>query len=197
MTETMLRYNKGKPPLALVPTSFIRVLDPGLVASNHRLVVDVAHVLGFGANKYSANNWRKSGSWLSVLDCAFRHIRYFTAGQPIDPESGLHHLAHAGCNLAFLTEFIDQGSGLDDRCEVKKKWWEGEPANTYIKLLMAWKDGADHQFLYDAIKELSNYYNTLPGLTIDSNKIAAKAITPVKVPASEIDLIWFCLENCP
>ena len=68
----MLRYNTGKAPLALVPSSFYRALaDSDLWGNNlgafdTYLIEDVGHVIGFGAQKYSANNWRKSGSWLGL-----------------------------------------------------------------------------------------------------------------------------------
>jgi len=36
-------------------------------------------------------------------------------GQDLDPETGLSHLAHAGCCLVFLMEYQRNGWGTDDR----------------------------------------------------------------------------------
>lgn len=36
------------------------------------------------------------------LDALYRHLEAFRSGETLDPESSLHHLAHALTNLAFL-----------------------------------------------------------------------------------------------
>ena len=67
-------------------------------------VEEIARVLEFGARKYSANNWR-SGSgfaWTRVFNSLLRHLFAWVRGEDLDPESGLSHLAHAGCNVLFL-----------------------------------------------------------------------------------------------
>jgi hypothetical protein len=38
-----------------------------------------------------------------------RHVHAWRAGETKDPESGLHHLAHAGCCLLFMLWLDDRG----------------------------------------------------------------------------------------
>lgn len=67
-------------------------------------VEDIVKVLEFGAKKYSANNWRTGEGfrYTRVLNSLIRHIFAWGRGEDLDPESGLSHLAHAGCNIIFL-----------------------------------------------------------------------------------------------
>ena len=67
-------------------------------------VEDIVKVLEFGAKKYSANNWRTGTgfSYKRILNSLLRHIFAYMRGEDLDPESGLSHLAHAGCNIIFL-----------------------------------------------------------------------------------------------
>lgn len=63
----------------------------------------MANVLTFGANKYTRDNWRNGMKWTRVAAAAKRHIMFgVMAGEENDPETGLHHLAHVMCCLAFL-----------------------------------------------------------------------------------------------
>jgi hypothetical protein len=66
---------------------------------------EVVEVLTFGANKYTPNNWRKAEDTTRFLAAAMRHIAAFAMGQKRDPETGIHHLAHAVCNLIFIIEW--------------------------------------------------------------------------------------------
>lgn len=67
-------------------------------------VEEINRVLEFGAQKYSAHNWKEGGgfSYTRVLNSLLRHIFSYIRGEDRDPESGLSHLAHAGCNVLFL-----------------------------------------------------------------------------------------------
>lgn len=96
----MLRYNSGKIPLSLLPASYTYYAGMGLA---------------YGAIKYNAHNWRRGGSWTKAYESMQRHMDAWREGEDIDAESGLPHLALAGCNLAFLTEFFDKKIGVDDR----------------------------------------------------------------------------------
>lgn len=95
-----LRDNGGKIQLSMVPPSL----------SEH-----VAQVLMFGAKKYDRDNWRKGFNWTSVCDSLERHLSAWKKGEDFDQESGLLHLAHIGCNVAFLIEFYETTNGVDDR----------------------------------------------------------------------------------
>lgn len=66
---------------------------------------EVGKVLEFGARKYAPDNWRKVEDLRSrYLAAAHRHINALKKGETNDPESGLHHGAHAICCLMFLSE---------------------------------------------------------------------------------------------
>ena len=67
-------------------------------------VEEINKVLEFGAKKYSAHNWTEGEgfSYTRVMSSLFRHLFAWSRGQDLDPESGLSHLAHAGCNVLFL-----------------------------------------------------------------------------------------------
>ena len=74
-----------------------------------------AFVMQFGAQKYDAHNWRKGMKYSRLLNAALRHILAFNEGEDLDPETGLSHLAHARCCLAFLMDYQASGTGQDDR----------------------------------------------------------------------------------
>ena len=66
---------------------------------------EVMKVLTFGADKYAANNWRVvDNANKRYYAAARRHMTEFMLGNAYDPESGLHHLAHAICCLNFMLE---------------------------------------------------------------------------------------------
>jgi hypothetical protein len=66
---------------------------------------EMVKVLTFGAEKYEPDNWKKvPESKTRYFDALERHIWAWKMGEQIDPESGIHHLAHAMCCLAFLYE---------------------------------------------------------------------------------------------
>lgn len=65
---------------------------------------EMVKVLTFGAEKYDADNWRKVDDLTRYVDATMRHIAAYRKGDTLDSESGLHHLAHAMCCLAFITE---------------------------------------------------------------------------------------------
>lgn len=47
-----------------------------------------------------------------------RHLLAWQAREDLDPESGLHHLAHARADLGMLLELVLTGHGNDDRSEL-------------------------------------------------------------------------------
>lgn len=87
-----LKFDSAKPRVALVPPS---------------LILGVAKVLTYGAKKYKANNWRKTPDIESYISALHRHMLAWQSGEEYDPESGLHHLEHVACNVAFLIELKD------------------------------------------------------------------------------------------
>jgi len=95
-----VKHDIGKPRTDLLPTAPL---------------LAIAGVLGFGANKYAAHNWRAGFSYSRLIGAALRHILAYNDGEDKDPESGLSHLAHAGCCILFLLEQEAKGTGTDDR----------------------------------------------------------------------------------
>lgn len=66
---------------------------------------EVVEVLTYGARKYTPNNWRNAEGTSRFFAAAMRHIVSYITGQKRDPETGIHHLAHAICNLMFIIEW--------------------------------------------------------------------------------------------
>lgn len=84
------KQDAGKLQITLVPTQIIR---------------DIAEVRMYGNKKYgSADNW-KNVEPVRYRDALMRHLlAYIDDPKSIDAESGLPHLWHAACNMAFLCE---------------------------------------------------------------------------------------------
>lgn len=76
---------------------------------------EIVRVLDFGANKYAARNWERGMAWSRPFAALMRHMGAWWMGQDKDPETGLSHLAHAGCCLLFLLAYEQRGVGTDDR----------------------------------------------------------------------------------
>ena len=86
-----VKADAGKDRLTMVPPSIIRA---------------IAKVRMYGSNKYgSDDNW-KLVSKERYEDAAYRHwLAYLEDPNGVDDESGLPHLWHLACNIAFLIEF--------------------------------------------------------------------------------------------
>ena len=68
-------------------------------------IVEISRVLTYGAKKYAPRNWEKGIEYSRVFGALQRHLWAWWGGEENDPESGLTHLAHAGCCLVFLIAF--------------------------------------------------------------------------------------------
>ena len=86
----------------------------------------IAEVLTFGAAKYDDNNWARGARWGRYFSALLRHLFAWWRGEDLDRETGLSHLAHAGCCLVFLMEYQRNGWGSDDR-------FRGADGNTFKK----------------------------------------------------------------
>ena len=84
-----------------------------------RPILDIAEVLTKNCKdcggKYPARNWEEGMDWSRPYGAILRHIFAWWLGEDIDPDSGLHHLAHAGCNLFFLLEYLRTHPERDPR----------------------------------------------------------------------------------
>lgn len=69
-------------------------------------IEEVVMVLTFGANKYAPDQWRHvPEARRRYIAALWRHVVRWIRGEKSDPESGLHHLAHAACCVLFLLSF--------------------------------------------------------------------------------------------
>jgi hypothetical protein len=65
-------------------------------------LMEMVAVLTYGAKKYSPDNWKHlENARQRYFDAANRHLWQWYGGEERDPESGLHHLAHAMSSLMF------------------------------------------------------------------------------------------------
>ena len=87
------KADAGKPQLTLVP---------------RRMLTMIARVREYGTKKYGdPDNWKQVEK-KRYRDAAFRHlVAYLDDPEGRDEESGLPHIAHLACNIAFLCEMED------------------------------------------------------------------------------------------
>ncbi len=90
MNNQQAKADSGKARLTLVP---------------RQILFDIAKVREYGNKKYgSSENWKQVEKE-RYRDAAFRHfLAYLDDPEGLDEESGLPHLAHLACNIAFLCE---------------------------------------------------------------------------------------------
>lgn len=85
------------------------------------LTMAVAAVREYGCRKY-----HDPDNWLQVdpqryRDALYRHWLSYLDGEDVDSESGLPHLWHLACNVAFL---IEMDGDTDGRTETVSVLWE-------------------------------------------------------------------------
>lgn len=107
-----LKYDADKVPLHLLPPDALWA---------------IAEVLQFGAKKYTTTescgewNWYEGIKWSRLFGACLRHLWQWWRKEEKDAESGLSHLAHAGCCLLFLIQFVcEERHELDDRPSFRK-----------------------------------------------------------------------------
>lgn len=67
------------------------------------IIKEVVKVFTFGAKKYGPNRWQNlENGYDRYKATLFRHIVAYEEGETTDPESGIHHLAHAGWNVLAM-----------------------------------------------------------------------------------------------
>lgn len=97
------KADAGKPRLTLVPRS---------------IIWDIAAIREYGTSKYKdPNNWKRV-EIDRYKDAAYRHfLAYLDDANSVDEESGLPHLWHLACNIAFLCEMEDKIRRQNDGSE--------------------------------------------------------------------------------
>lgn len=81
-----IKHDADKPRMGLLPGDALR---------------DVATVMTFGANKYSADNWKQVEP-ARFTHALFRHLSAYIDGEVFDQETELPHMAHIATNALFL-----------------------------------------------------------------------------------------------
>ena len=66
---------------------------------------EIAKVLTSGAKKYDDRNWEKGILFHRVYRACIGHLMDWWDRKDPDKESGLTHLAHAGCCILFLLQY--------------------------------------------------------------------------------------------
>ena len=94
------KHDAGKPPMELL---------------SHHALVEIAKVFGEGAKKYERFNYRGGIAFNRLIGAAHRHLGAFSAGEDLDPETGLSHVAHLGCCAIMLLDMLREHPELDDR----------------------------------------------------------------------------------
>jgi hypothetical protein len=103
-----MKFDNAKPRWSLLPSGTVQ---------------QIIAVLEFGAAKYKENNWQHvQNSRDRYYDALMRHVHAWRGGEKNDPESGLHHLAHAGCCLLFLLWLDNQVKSTDVTLKYTDDW---------------------------------------------------------------------------
>ena len=90
MNDQTAKADAGKAQLTLVP---------------RKIIWDIAAIREYGNEKYGdPENWRQVSDE-RYRNAAFRHfLAYLDDPNSVDMESGMPHLWHLACNIAFLCE---------------------------------------------------------------------------------------------
>lgn len=102
-----VKADRGKPSLTKVP---------------RQIVWDIANVRDYGFAKYG----EQADRWDVVeieryQNAAYRHwLAYLDDPDGVDAESGLPHIAHVACNIAFLCELEKRRREEDEGSEAKR-----------------------------------------------------------------------------
>jgi len=111
MIEQGIKHDQRKPRISLFPL---------------RALWEMAKVMTFGAKKYGSFNWKGGLRYTRLADAALRHVVQFIEGEDLDKETGISHLAHAGCCIAMLLEMTMDRKDMDDRHGMNNSLpWEG------------------------------------------------------------------------
>jgi Domain of unknown function (DUF5664) len=85
------------------------LLDP-------RALKGLARVIQFGADKHGERAWEKHPmKWSTPYAALLRHALAFWEGEDMDPEMMLFHADAMQANAHFLSKYVREGIGEDDR----------------------------------------------------------------------------------
>ena len=122
MNDQTIKADAGKPKVSLVPT---------------QIIYAIAKVREYGNNKYpegGPDNW-KNVEIERYRDAAYRHLlEYIKDPHGYDKESGLPHLYHLACNVAFLCELETFNIKIRKTAEIKRN--SAPPSDLSIEDIM-------------------------------------------------------------
>ena len=109
-------------------------------------LIEVGRVAGMGANKYAAHNFLKGYDWSLSFNAMMRHAMLFWAGEDVDPESGLSHMAHVAWQAMALVSFVERAVGNDDRppsatSDVAQEGGAGDALRDMVKQIISEEHG--------------------------------------------------------
>jgi hypothetical protein len=77
---------------------------------------EIVRILTYGSSKYADNNWASGIKYSRIFGSVMRHLWAWYGGEDMDKESGMNHLAHAGCDIMFLIAYVCRDMTVwDDR----------------------------------------------------------------------------------
>ena len=107
--DQTIKADEGKPELSLVPTQVIK---------------DIAEVRVYGVKKYGDNESWRMVEKQRYIDALYRHLLdYIDNNKAVDEESGIPHIKHMACNIAFLSEMEavnEQAKVVQSRSETQR-----------------------------------------------------------------------------
>lgn len=107
--DQTIKADEGKPELSLVPTQVIK---------------DIAEVRMYGVKKYGDNESWRMVEKQRYIDALYRHLLdYIDNNKAVDEESGIPHIKHMACNIAFLSEMEavnEQAKVVQSRSETQR-----------------------------------------------------------------------------
>jgi len=128
--------------------------------------IECSMVMGLGAKKYGAYNWRENSVRHTVyLEAALRHILQALDGEDADKESGRPHEAHAMACMAILLDAKHGGNLIDDRNK------SGTVAKLIDELI---EKNADQQTVSTIVAELNKRKASMS----DENRKLLEELTP-------------------
>ena len=78
-------------------------------------LAEYARLLGKGAEKYAAHNWRRGYEFSKSYQALQRHANLWWSGENIDEEMGTSHMAAVVFHANVLMEFAKDHPEFDDR----------------------------------------------------------------------------------
>lgn len=101
-SDQSVKADAGKPHVSLVPSE---------------IIYNIARIREYGNSKYpegGKDNWKRVDAE-RYRDAAYRHLlAYIDDPHGVDAESGLPHLWHLACNVAFLCELEKGAFGKEE-----------------------------------------------------------------------------------